>query len=329
MIEALSKLPRVRALVVGDLMLDRYLWGEVRRVSPEAPVPVVRVEGEEWRLGGAANVAHNLATLGCQVLQIGVVGEDAPAELLLERLERLGVNTGGISRDAARPTTVKMRVMAQQQQMLRCDWEQTRPIAPEMEQGLLSSVERALADHDGLIVSDYAKGLLTESFMRGLVKLAKKANKPVVADPKGSDYGKYRGATCLTPNQHEAHTAEGEPEMLAIARKLIAELDLAQLCITRGAQGVLALQRDGAHRFIPAQAREVFDVTGAGDTFLSVFGALTLAGVPFFDAVAPANVAAGVAVGKLGTATVTVSEILNHPMHLPRLYTLRDIGPVA
>jgi D-beta-D-heptose 7-phosphate kinase/D-beta-D-heptose 1-phosphate adenosyltransferase len=221
--------------------------------------------------------------------------------------------------------------------MLRADWEQTRAITSDTENRILSFAERALADHDGLIVSDYAKGLVTESLMRGLVALAKKAGKPVVADPKGSDYGKYRGATCLTPNQHEAITAaraeaaqaEGEPELLAIGQKLLAELELAQLCITRGAHGVLALTSGGEHRFIPAQAREVFDVTGAGDTFLSVFGALTLAGVPYFDAVAPANVAAGVAVGKLGTATVTVSEILNHPLHLPRLYTLHDIAPVA
>jgi D-beta-D-heptose 7-phosphate kinase/D-beta-D-heptose 1-phosphate adenosyltransferase len=334
-IEALSKLSRVRALVVGDLMLDRYLWGEVRRVSPEAPVPVVRVTGEELRLGGAANVAHNLAALGCRVTQVGLVGEDADGARLVERLRQLGVDPSAVQRDGSRPTTVKLRVMAQQQQMLRCDWEQTRPVPPGLEGRLLSRVEAALPSHDGLIVSDYAKGLVTEGLMRGLVSLARRAGKPIVADPKGADYAKYRGATCLTPNQHEAlaaaraESADGEAETLAIGRKLIAEFELARLCITRGAQGVLALTREGENRFIPAQAREVYDVTGAGDTFLSVLGALMLAGVPFFEAVAPANVAAGVAVGKLGTATVSVSEILSHPEHAPRLYTLREIGPVA
>ncbi len=317
-------------------MADRYQWGDVQRISPEAPVPVVRIEREDVRLGGAANVAHNLAALGCGVSVCGVVGDDAPGRELAERLAALGADTAAVLTDASRPTTVKVRVMAQQQQMIRLDWERTAPLSDELTAGLLERIESAHAGYQGIVVSDYAKGLVTEPLMGGLAKLAAKHGKPLIVDPKGVDYTKYRGATCLTPNAHEAAAAahveadrDGEAETLDTARRLLKSLALQHLCVTRGAQGVLALDGAGEHRFFPAEAREVYDVTGAGDTFVSVLGALMAAGEPFFDAVAPANVAAGIVVGKLGTAAVSPAEILNAAEGLARLYTSADIAPVA
>lgn len=315
---ALDRLPKTRVLVIGDLMLDRYLWGEVDRISPEAPVPVVRYVREETRAGGAANVANNLAALGCKVGVCGVVGKDAPAERLRGMLETLGVDVTAVVPDPERPTTEKFRIMAGQQQMLRVDREESRAVSAAVAERLLRALGKRGRKYDGIIVSDYGKGLLSPAVMAGIVAFAHKAGLPVVVDPKGSDYGKYRGATCITPNEAEAAAATrlaagADAEALAAARALRQQLDLPTVCITRGAKGVLALQwtaqQGEQHRFLPARAREVYDVTGAGDTFISVFAALSFAQVPFFEAVEAGNVAAGLAVGKLGTSVVTRQEL--------------------
>ncbi len=315
---ALDRLPKTRVLVIGDLMLDRYLWGEVDRISPEAPVPVVRYVREETRAGGAANVANNLAALGCKVGVLGVVGKDAPAERLRAMLEEIGVDAAALVPDPERPTTEKFRIMAGQQQMLRVDREESRDVSAAVAERLLRTLEKRGGKYDGIIVSDYGKGLLSPAVMAGIVAFARKAGLPVVVDPKGSDYGKYRGVTCITPNEAEAAAATRLPagadnEALAAARALRQQLDLPTVCITRGAKGVLALQgtalQGEQHRFLPARAREVYDVTGAGDTFISAFAALSFAQVPFFEAVEAGNVAAGLAVGKLGTSVVTRQEL--------------------
>ena len=332
--EALERLTQVRALVVGDLMVDRYQWGEAERISPEAPVPVVRIRREETRLGGAANVVHNLAALGCRVGVCGLVGDDDAGRRLGADLAALGVDAAGVQAVPGRPTTVKVRVMAQNQQLLRCDWESADAIPAEAQTGLGDWLEGALGGYDGVILSDYGKGLLTPELCQRIIGACRAAGKPVVVDPKGRDYTRYRGATCLTPNELEASTVTGltirdEAGALEAAQRLQSELATDALCITRGAHGVLGLTPAGEHRFLPARAREVYDVTGAGDTFISLLGALLFAGRPFFECVELANLAAGIVVGKVGTATVTVSELLDFAGGVRKLYGADEIGALA
>ena len=331
---ALARLNGSPVLVVGDLMADRYQWGEVQRISPEAPVPVVRIIREELRLGGAANVAHNLAALGCRVSICGLVGRDSTAGDLIERLTGLRIDTAGVIADESRPTTVKLRVMARHQQMLRCDWEKSHPAAPELTEQLLGQVRDRAGDFAAIVVSDYGKGVVGETLMAGLIKAGKKHGLPVIVDPKGIDFAKYRGVDCLTPNESEAATVArmdigNEDDALRAGRLLMEELGLERMCMTRGANGVLAIERGGGHQFLPARAREVYDVTGAGDTFISMMSGLIAAGEPFFQAVSLANLAAGIAVGRVGTATVTVSDMLSAADQPFRLYTPGDIGEIA
>jgi D-beta-D-heptose 7-phosphate kinase/D-beta-D-heptose 1-phosphate adenosyltransferase len=332
--EALSRLPQVRALVVGDLMVDRYQWGEAERISPEAPVPVVRILREETRLGGAANVVHNLAALGCPVGVCGIVGDDEAGRQLVRDLAALGARTEGVQPHPGRSTTVKVRVMAHNQQLLRCDWESPDAIAPELQARVGDWLEGALAGYDGVILSDYGKGLLTPELCQRIIGACRAAGKPVLVDPKGRDYGRYRGATCLTPNELEASTVTGlairdEAGALQAGRHLLGELGTDYLCITRGANGVLGLTAAGEQRFLPARAREVYDVTGAGDTFIGLLGALLLAGRPFYECVELANLAAGIVVGKVGTATVSVPELLDFAGGVRKLYGVDEIGALA
>ena len=333
--EALDQLTRVSILVVGDLMADRYQWGQAERISPEAPVPVVRISREEVRLGGAANVAANLAALGCRVGVCGVVGQDAAGQALRGLLLDLGVDCTGLVTEPGRPTTEKLRIMAHEQQMLRVDQEQTGALVPETSAKLREFVQSQGQRYDGVIVSDYAKGVVSAELVAVLTALGKGRPNgwPVVVDPKGLDYRKYRGAACITPNEQEAAAAAGHPiqsdaDALAAARSLSEQTGLPGVCITRGAKGVLAWER-GAHRFFPAQARQVYDVTGAGDTFIAAFAGLLAAGRPLFEAAEIANLAASVAVGKLGTATVTVPELLSHSGGPRKLFGAGEIGAAA
>jgi D-beta-D-heptose 7-phosphate kinase / D-beta-D-heptose 1-phosphate adenosyltransferase len=332
--EALSRLSQVRALVVGDLMVDRYHWGEAERISPEAPVPVVRIVREETRLGGAANVVHNLAALGCRVGVCGVVGEDEPGRRLRADLEALGVAAEGVLVHPGRPTTVKVRVMAHNQQLLRCDWEAMDAIAAALHERVGAWLDGALSDYDGVILSDYGKGLLTPALCQRVIAACRAAGKPVVVDPKGRDYARYHGATCLTPNELEAAAVTGQPlrseeDALQAAQRLQRELATESLCITRGAKGVLGVTAQGEQRFLPARAREVYDVTGAGDTFIGLLGALLFAKRPFFEAVELANLGAGIVVGKVGTATVSVPELLDFAGGVRKLYGMDEIGALA
>ena len=298
---------RARVLVVGDVMLDRYWFGDVERISPEAPVPVVKIARSEERPGGAANVARNAAALGAQATLLSVVGDDEPGRALARLLEGEHVQASFL-RDAAAPTTVKLRVIGRQQQLLRIDFE-TAP-SHEVLAAKLADFERLVAEADLVILSDYGKGGLAH--IATMISRARAAGKPVLVDPKGDDYARYRGATLLTPNRSEFRQVAGrwrdEADLTARAEALRRDLALDALLVTRSEEG-MSLYTGGGALTIPAQAREVYDVSGAGDTVIATLGVLLAAGAPLPDAVRIANEAAGVVVGKLGTAVVQPHEL--------------------
>jgi len=296
-----------RLLVVGDVMLDRYWFGDVERISPEAPVPVVRIARTEERPGGAANVARNAAALGATVTLLSVIGDDEPGATLERLLEGEHVRTS-LHREASLATTVKLRVIGRQQQLLRIDFE-TAP-SHEILATKLADYERQLQDADVVILSDYGKGGLAH--ITTMIDRARAAGKAVLVDPKGEDYARYRGATLLTPNRSEFRQVVGrwtnESELAAKAEALRRELALDALLVTRAEEGMSLFSGAGALT-IPAQSREVFDVSGAGDTVIATLGVLLAAGAPLPDAVRVANEAAGVVVGKFGTAVVHPNEL--------------------
>lgn len=300
-----------RVLVVGDVMLDRYWFGEVERISPEAPVPVVRVARREDRLGGAANVARNVAALGGHVTLVGVLGEDEAGDSVRRLASEAGIHADLIT-DRSLHTTLKMRVLGRQQQLLRVDFEQ-HP-AQEALDSIDAALARHLANHDIVVLSDYAKGVLTR--VEGLIAQARRAGIPVLVDPKGDDYTRYRGATLVTPNRSEMQQAVGrwnsESELTDRAQRLRADLDLEALLVTRSEQG-MTLFTDAGREHIDAQAHEVFDVSGAGDTVLATLAVSRAIDLPWKDAMGWANRAGGIAVGKLGTSVVTAAELAGEP----------------
>ena len=302
---------RARVLVVGDAMLDRYWFGAVDRISPEAPVPVVRVTREEERLGGAANVALNVKTLGAQATLLTVVGDDEPARKLRHLLEQEGV-TALLGSDPQLYTIVKLRVIGRAQQLLRVDFENQPD--HEVLASLLSDYERVLPAHDVVLFSDYGKGGLTH--IPRMIELARAAGKPVLVDPKGSDYSRYAGATVITPNRAELAQVIGlwssEAQLLERAQALRKEHRLDGLMLTRSEDGMSLFDgeaRDGGHSRVPAQAREVFDVTGAGDTVIATLAAMLACGLSLREAMPLANRAGGIVVGKFGTASVSYEEL--------------------
>jgi len=305
--DMLEKVSQVRLLVVGDVMLDRYWFGEVNRISPEAPVPVVKVERQEERLGGAANVARNAASLGAVTALLSVVGDDDAGRALARLLEEGQIDAGmHVDRDI--DTIVKLRVIGRQQQLLRIDFE--TPPSHEILQAKLADFERRVADADVVILSDYGKGGLTH--IAEMIRIARAAAKPVLVDPKGDEWGKYAGATVITPNRSELREVVGrwssEADLIAKSQKLRAELGLEALLVTRSEEG-MTLFADGETHHQAAQAREVFDVSGAGDTVIATLAVMIAAGADWAEAIRVANVAAGIVVGKLGTAVVTRQEL--------------------
>lgn len=304
---ARERLARARVLVVGDVMLDRYWFGDVNRISPEAPVPVVHVQRQEDRLGGAANVARNAAALGAQAGLLCVVGHDEPGERIVELLKDSGV-VPHLERDPDLPTTIKLRVLSRQQQLLRLDFENV-PAHEALLAGL-ARFDALLASHDVVLLSDYAKGGLTH--VTQMIAKARAAGKPVLVDPKGDDWERYRGATLITPNRAELREVVGlwksESDLLARVTELRASLGMEALLLTRSEEGMTLFTADGVLN-APAVAREVYDVSGAGDTVIATLAAMLGARVPLVDAVALANRAAGIVVGKLGTATVDYEEL--------------------
>ncbi|MDB6002787.1 MAG: hypothetical protein JWP52_4486 [Rhizobacter sp.] len=302
-----DRLERARVLVVGDAMLDRYWFGAVDRISPEAPVPVVRVTREEERLGGAANVAFNVKTFGAQATLLTVVGQDEPARRLQQLLEKEGVTTL-LGQDANLYTIVKLRVIGRAQQLIRVDFENTPD--HEVLATMLSDYERVVCDYDAVLFSDYGKGGLTH--IPRMIELARSLGKPVLVDPKGSDYSRYAGATVITPNRGELQQVIGswqtDAQLQERTERLRHELNLEALLLTRSEEGMSLFDAAG-HFQVPAQAREVFDVTGAGDTVIATLATLLACGVSLRDAVPAANRAGGIVVGKFGTAGVTYEEL--------------------
>ena len=297
-----------RVLVVGDLMLDRYWYGAASRISPEAPVPVINVGEEEERAGGAGNVALNVAALGCAVTLIGFTGDDQAATSLKALLERDGVRCH-FSAVARRKTSTKLRVISRHQQLIRLDFEDG--FADVDQAALVGSYTRNLAAHELVILSDYGKGALRD--VKALIEHARRAGKPVLIDPKGADFGRYRGATAITPNQAEFEAVAGicanDLEMTAKGQRLLADLELDALLVTRSEKGMLLLRAGSPPLAFPTHASDVFDVTGAGDTVIGVLGAALAVGMSMPEAVALANLAAGVVVQKLGTATASLREL--------------------
>jgi rfaE bifunctional protein kinase chain/domain len=296
-----------RVLVVGDAMLDRYWHGAVERISPEAPVPVVKVAREEERIGAAANVAYNVSTLGAQASFLGVVGDDEAGHTLEKLLKDTGIRTL-LKRDPGLRTTVKLRVIGRQQQLLRMDFENE----PDHEVLALQNEAFAqlLPQQDAVLFSDYGKGGLAH--IPRMIESARALKKPVLIDPKGSDYERYRGATIITPNRAELQDVvgrwHGEADLNKRAHRLREELGLAALLLTRSEEGMTLFDAQGEFH-VKAQAREVFDVTGAGDTVIATLTTMVAAGVPLRDAVPIANRAGGIVVGKFGTATVSYEEL--------------------
>ncbi|MDA8428729.1 MAG: bifunctional D-glycero-beta-D-manno-heptose-7-phosphate kinase/D-glycero-beta-D-manno-heptose 1-phosphate adenylyltransferase HldE [Geobacteraceae bacterium] len=311
-----SHIGSINCLVVGDLMLDEYLWGKTERISPEAPVQVVDVVREELRLGGAGNVVNNLVALGARVTVCSVIGEDSNGLALLEDFNKRNVAVDAIFRDPARHTSRKTRVVASNQQIVRIDRESREPLSEEMETPVCSWITAHAGQFGVILLSDYLKGVLTPRVIESIVTVAVRKGIPVLVDPKGTDFGRYRGATLLTPNRKEAEAASGiairDDRSLEQAAGLIMEkAGLEHLLITRSEAGMSLFSRGEAAVHIPTVAREVFDVSGAGDTVLASLAVGVASGLGMAEAARLANIAAGIAVGKLGTSTVSPDEIIN------------------
>jgi len=305
-----------RVIVLGDVMVDQYFWGTVKRISPEAPVPVVDVTGETRRLGGAANVAHNIRALGGEPLLCGVAGSDGAGKWLLDELQRLGIDRSGMVVSDKTPTTVKSRVVAHSQQIVRFDREKRREPPPESLAALQQALKEMWGTAGGAVVSDYAKGVVGKSLMDGIRKLNRgKKRIPVAADPKSSDFSRYQSATVITPNLQEALEATGlsgaaAGDLEQAGATLLAAAGSAAILITRGEDGMSLFSRGKRVRHIPTVAQEVYDVTGAGDTVVGTLALALAAGATMGDAAVLANMAAGVVVGEFGTVPATREQLL-------------------
>lgn len=306
----LDKFLTVKVLVVGDIMLDRYWWGSVRRISPEAPVPVVELRKSTFAPGGAANVAANVAGLGATPYLVGVTGTDNEADTLARLLKTANVEDDSLVRVPDRPTSVKTRVIAHSQQVVRVDHETTAEFSDEDHENIWKSIAAALPDVDTVVISDYAKGLLSPSLLWRLIDTARSQKKIVLVDPKGKNYSRYAGASLITPNRREAAEAcnlnEEIPDLVDIAgSQLLHELDLSMVLITQGEDGMTLFQKEKEPLHLSTAAKEIYDVTGAGDTVIASLGVALGAGLDFVEAARIANLAAGLVVEQIGTTAIT------------------------
>ncbi len=306
----IQKFKQKRVLVVGDLMLDKYIWGNVSRISPEAPVPVVEVHRDSSCLGGAGNVAQNLLSLGAIPLLVGIVGDDAEGRWIRRHVR----DNRGILVDRTRPTTVKTRIIAHHQQVVRVDWEKKSAVSAEQEAKILRFIQSQ--SFDGILISDYSKGMINASFLAKLLPYAKENGIPVFVDPKIEHFHLFSPVTLVTPNHHEAekivlHPCRTNAEVERAGEKILSIISSLYLIIKRGEQGMTVFEKGKPAVHIPTVAREVFDVTGAGDTVIAAASLALLAGADIREAAAIANAAAGIVVGKIGTATVTPAELLS------------------
>jgi D-beta-D-heptose 7-phosphate kinase/D-beta-D-heptose 1-phosphate adenosyltransferase len=324
-IDCLGRIASCRILVVGDIMLDEYVWGNVGRISPEAPVPVVAVTRETRALGGAGNVAVNISGLGAVVFLAGLVGADPPGREIVRMLKARRIGVSGIVTDRNRPTTTKTRVVAHNQQVVRVDRENKEPPGPRAGDALRKTVRSAVREVDGVVLSDYRKGALSRELVEDVVIAAKRSGAFVVVDPKRTDFSFYRGCTLITPNKHEAEAAlggrelPGDKEIMEGGKALLRKSGARAILITRGEEGMSLVERGRRSYFhIPAQARQVFDVTGAGDTVIGTLAAGMGAGASLRDAALLANLAAGVVVGEVGTSPITLEKLARALRHQER-----------
>lgn len=314
--EIIENFSRAKVLVVGDIMVDHFIWGKVSRISPEAPVPIVDVQKENLMLGGCANVIHNIYAMGGNVSGAGVVGADDMGERLFDEFRKRRIDTGGVVVEENRPTTLKTRIVAHGQQVVRFDRESRRPVEAESIDKIISYVETVCDDVGVIVFSDYNKGVITKTLLDGIRKVIAGRNIVVCVDPKQDDFSLYRGFDVITPNHHEAGRAVGmeirnEDDLSRVGATLLERFDFRAVLITRGEEGISLFEKSSkvVHTPFPAEVKDVFDVTGAGDTVIGVFALCMAAGANFKEAAVLANHAAGIVVGKVGTATVSQEEL--------------------
>ena len=305
----IEKFNQVKVLVIGDVMLDRYWWGSVNRISPEAPVPVVNLEKTSNAVGGAANVAANIKGLGAVPFLVGVIGNDDGGDIFKDSLEHLGISAKYLLTVDNRPTTIKTRIIAQQQQIARIDQETGNNLTADDEAKLLDGLLKLLSEIDIVVVSDYSKGLLSDNLLSLLITNTKKLNKKILIDPKGKDYNKYKNATLLTPNRKEAAEASHKISVAEAGQDLMNKLSLESLIITQGEDGMTIFEKE-TETHLPALARHVYDVTGAGDTVIAALAAALGSGEDLLTAARIANIAAGFVVEELGTTVITTDKLL-------------------
>jgi rfaE bifunctional protein kinase chain/domain len=312
--EYIDKFSEARVLVIGDIIMDEYVWGDVSRISPEAPVPVVQVRSETKMLGGAANVIHNITTLGAKPTLCGIVGGDQTGKEILNKINKMGLNSDGIVIEQGRTTSIKTRVVARNQQVVRFDRESRTHIKPENTESLLSFIERNLDGLDAIVVADYGKGVITASLMEGLRKLIQDSSVIITVDPKTGNFEYYQGVDVITPNHHEAGAfcrfeIMDEETLAKAGKQILHELDCRSVLITQGKDGMTLFESGGEPNHIPTVAKKVFDVTGAGDTVISAFSLALASGLDLKSAAILANFAAGIVVGEVGTSAVSAEEL--------------------
>ena len=310
----LDSFANTKVLVIGDVMLDRYWWGSVSRISPEAPVPVVKLDNMTLAAGGAANVAANVCGLGATPMLVGIIGDDAEGELIPDVLSKVGVSHEHLITITGRPTTVKTRIIAHSQQMARIDQETDTNLSTKDEESVWAKIKPLIKDSQAVVISDYAKGFLSDSLLRRVIDIAKSLSVPVLVDPKGKDYSKYRAASLLTPNRREAADAcgleENTQQMVDIAgNKLLTDLNLNSVLITQGEDGMTLFRDSGEPFHLNTLAREVYDVTGAGDTVIASLAVAIGSGADLETASKIANTAAGLVVEQVGTTAISVTEL--------------------
>ncbi len=311
-----------RIAIVGDLMLDKYVWGSVARISPEAPVPVVEIDNETERLGGAANVANNVKSLGGQPLLIGVIGKDENGKRIKNILERQECSAEGLVVDESRPTTVKTRVIAHNQHVVRIDQEQKKEISEDVRKKIVAIIEKNIASLDGVIIEDYNKGVVVAALIRQIVGLAKQHGKIVTVDPKFNNFFEYKNVSVFKPNKKEIEEALGrklttEADIVASGKEVLQRLDADNVLLTRGEHGMTIIEKNSAVTHIPTQARNVADVSGAGDTVIATLTMAMASGLPVGDAAVLANYAAGVVCGEVGIVPISSSALLSAVLDKP------------
>lgn len=313
-LEVTRRVGHAKILILGDVMLDEYLFGSVDRISPEAPVPVVEITSTRMLVGGAANVAANIRSLGDEPILVGATGTDDAAEKLIGLLREKGISSDYLITDPNRQTTIKTRIIAHSQQVVRADRENRDPLKPELEKLVIERLMSVVDQISAVIISDYGKGVVTKTLLEQVVAICNERDIFVAVDPKETNFHNYRSVSLITPNHHEAGFAYGrkittEKDLLIVGTGLLEKLDARSMLITRGAQGMSLFARDCEPTHIPTFARQVFDVTGAGDTVIATFVAAVSAGADLVEAAVMANAGAGYTVGEIGTATVTVREL--------------------